>query len=194
MKTIGIDLDEVLGHFLPAFIEFHNNTYGTDLKPEQFHSYYFWEILGVTKENSIQKVYDFHKTPYFKNIKPIKGSKESLEILKKNNKLFIITSRQNSIADETNRWVENNFPNIFSGIYFTNNFSEYGDVKTKAEICDNLRIDVLIEDSFLFAAECLKPNRKILLFDYPWNKHLVLPEEIERVHSWEEVMEKLIQK
>jgi phosphoglycolate phosphatase-like HAD superfamily hydrolase len=44
-------------------------------------------------EEAIQKVYDFHDTDYSKKIKPIKGVIEGINSLKKNNDLFIITSR-----------------------------------------------------------------------------------------------------
>ncbi len=188
---IGVDLDEVLGHFLPALIDWHNDTYETSWAIGQFYTYHFWEIWGGTVEESIQKVYDFHKTPYFKNIRPVKGSKESLASLKKDHELFIITSRQNDIKQETEEWVEQHFPGMFSEIHFTNNFSQSGAGRTKKEIADKLDIDIMIEDSAKYALECLSPGRKIFLIDYPWNKNEKLPEGIIRVNSWEEILENL---
>jgi uncharacterized HAD superfamily protein len=187
---IAIDIDEVLGQFMKALVEFHNNKYKTNLKLEDFFSYKFWEVWGGTKEEAIQKVYDFHKTNYFKNIIPVKDSQESVKKIKENNKLFIITSRQDDVIEETKNWIEKNFPNTFSNIYFTNHFSKNGIQKTKKEICDLIDIDILIEDSLEYSLECIKPNRKIFLLDYPWNKKDVLPTGIERVYSWKEIMEK----
>ena len=80
---IAIDIDEVLGQFMKALIEFHNNEYKTNLKLEDFFSYNFWNIWGGTKEEAIQKVYNFHKTNYFKSIIPVKDSQESIKKLKK---------------------------------------------------------------------------------------------------------------
>ncbi len=188
---IAIDIDEVLGQFMKALIEFHNSEYKTNLKLEDFFSYNFWNIWGGTKEKAIKKVYNFHKTNYFKNIIPVKDSQESIKKLKEGNELFIITSRQNDVIEETKEWIKKNFPNIFSDIYFTNHFSQNGTSKTKKEICDLLNIDILIEDSLEYSLECIKPNRKIFLLDYPWNKNNNLPKEITRVYSWKEIMLKI---
>ena len=188
---IAIDIDEVLGQFMKALIEFHNNKYKTSLKLEDFFSYKFWEVWGGTKEEAIQKVYDFHKTNYFKNIIPVKDSQESVKKLKENNELFVITSRQNDVIEETKKWIEKYFSNTFSNIYFTNHFSQNGDSTTKKEICGSLDIDILIEDSLEYNLECIKQNRKIFLLDYPWNKIDSLPKEITRVYSWKEIIEKI---
>jgi len=188
---IAIDIDEVLGQFMKSLIEFHNNEYKTNFKLEDFFSYNFWNVWGGTKEEAIEKVYKFHKTDFFKNIKPVTDSQESVKKLKENNKLFIITSRQNDVIEETKSWIQNNFPDTFSDIYFTNHFSKNGNSKTKKEICDLLDIDILIEDSLEYSLECVKQNRKIFLLDYPWNKSNSLPKEITRFYSWKEIMEKI---
>lgn len=188
---IALDLDEVLGQFLPALIEYYNDTYKTDWKIEEFYTYYFWEIWGGSVEESIQKVYDFHKTDYFKNIKPVAGAQEAVKKLKENNELFIITSRQNDIIKDTREWVEKYFPNTFTEIYFTNHFSQSGKAITKSEICEKLGIEMLVEDSAPYALECLKPGRKIFLFDYPWNRSAKLPQGIQRVHSWKEITDSI---
>jgi uncharacterized HAD superfamily protein len=188
---IGIDLDEVLGSFMEDLIRFHNNKYKTSYKLENFFSYKFWNVWGGTKEEAIQKVYDFHEIKYFKEIKPIKDAQESIKKLKENNELFIITSRQNDVIEQTKEWVEKYFPNTFSNIYFTNHFSQNGDSITKKEVCDELDINILIEDSLEYSLECIKPKRKIFLLDYPWNKSETLPKEIERVYSWKEIIERI---
>lgn len=188
---IAIDIDEVLGQFMKALIDFHNSEYKTNLKLEDFFSYNFWNVWGGTKEEAIEKVYKFHKTDFFKNIKPVTDSQDSVKKLKEDNELFVITSRQNDVIEETKLWIQNNFPNTFSNIYFTNHFSKNGNSKTKKEICDLLDIDILIEDSLEYSLECIKPNRKIFLLDYPWNKSNSLPKEITRVYSWREIIEKI---
>ncbi len=190
--NIGIDLDEVLADFLPALIEYHNDTYGTSLAREQFGSYRFWETWGGTREEAIQKVYDFHKTPYFENMKPIFGSQEAVKILKQKNNLAIITSRQDDISEATKRWITKHFPNTFSEIYFANHYSQNGISKTKKQICDHAGIEVLIEDSQEYALECLDPKRRIVLINCPWNKDYKLPQEIYRVDSWKEIIKSIL--
>ena len=188
---IGVDLDEILADFLSALIDYHNATYGTSLKREQFKSYRFWETWGGTRDEAIQKVYDFHKTPYFINMKPVAGSQEAIDILKETHDLVIITSRQDDVADATRKWVEQHFPGAFSEIYFANHYSQNGNSKTKFQICDALNVDVLIDDSTEYALECLNSRRKILLFDCPWNKTAELPEGIQRIYLWKEIVDSI---
>jgi len=44
-QTIGIDIDEVLAHFLEAYISFYNEKHGTSFKRGDFFSYKFWEVM-----------------------------------------------------------------------------------------------------------------------------------------------------
>jgi uncharacterized HAD superfamily protein len=188
---IGIDLDEVLGYFLPTLIEFHNSTYKTDLKINNFHSYDFWDIWGGNREEAIQKVFEFYRSDFFKNIKIIDGSEEAIKKLKKDNELFIITSRPKEIREETFIWIENNFPNVFSEIYFTSDFSKDINLKTKKGVCDDLNIDILIEDSGDYANNCVSSKRKVFLFNYPWNKNIQTKKGVIRINSWEEILKEI---
>jgi 5'(3')-deoxyribonucleotidase len=188
---IGIDLDEVLVDFLPALLKYHNATYGTSLTREDFFTYHYWDIWGGTVEEAIKKVCDFHQTPYFKDLKPIAGTQEAIKRLKEGNELFIITSRQESIASATKAWIAEYFPDAFSDVFLTNQYSLSGDKKTKKEYCELLGIEVLIEDQLKYGLECLAPERKIFLLDCPWNKAKELPEGIKRVYSWQEIIESI---
>ena len=188
---IAVDLDEVLSQSMPALIKYHNDKYGTSLKTEDFKSYKFEEIWGGNLIEAINKVNDFHQSKYFDNVLPVKGAKEVLEKLKKNNELFILTARSEDMREKTEKFVEKYFPKIFSKIYFTNHFALNGTETTKKEMCDTLDIDVLIEDNIKYAGECATEKRKIYLMDYPWNQSDKLPKNVIRVHSWQEIGKKI---
>ena len=51
--VIAVDVDEVLGHFVPQLCAFHNNTHGTELTPDDFTSYYFHEVCPYRTTASI---------------------------------------------------------------------------------------------------------------------------------------------
>ena len=55
-RVIGVDLDEVLGGFVPAIALWHNDTYGTSLSAADFHSYKFSDVWGGSNEDSVVKV------------------------------------------------------------------------------------------------------------------------------------------
>jgi hypothetical protein len=191
---IGIDLDDTLGQSTSAVIAFHNDTYSTDFKMENLTDYIWQAILdhSKTQEESRKRVRKFHETSYGKNIKPVKDTKKVLERLKKEHELHIITARGDYIKKETEEWVRNNFPNTFSHIHFTNQHSQNIQGTTKKKICDTLGIDIFIEDDVNNASECLAPNRKVYLLNYPWNQTDALPEGIKRVYSWKEIGENLV--
>lgn len=189
---IAIDLDDVLSQTMPALVKFHNEIYKTKLKEKDIKIYDLSEIFNEKTDEGIRrKVHEFHTTHYGQKIKPIKGAKKVLEKLKKNNELYIITARSEDIKKETEEWVEKHFPNIFSKIYFSKYLVLDGKEATKKSMCNDIGIDMFIEDNIKYAMECVEPNRKIYLFDYPWNQTNKLPNEIKRIFSWAEI-EKLI--
>ena len=114
--------------------------------------------------------------------------------MKQSHKLIVVTSRSktkstDTIIDDTIKWINNNFPNTFSRIYFAyNHFIQGEDKKTKEEICFDLNVDILIEDNLEHAKNCASKGIKVLLFDAPWNKSESLPKEITRVKSWDEII------
>ncbi|MBI5229280.1 hypothetical protein HY991_04155 [Candidatus Micrarchaeota archaeon] len=188
---IGMDLDEVLADFLSSVIKFHNTTYGTSLKREDFFSYNFWEVWSGTREEAIKKVYEFHKTHYFHEIQPVEGAVEGVRELKEEHELVVITSRQYGIEKETRVWVQKTFPDAFSGVYFTNDFSKDGlRSKSKKDFCKELGIDLLVEDHLNYAKECVADGVRVLLLDCPWNKR-ERPQKVSRVYSWKEIVERI---
>ncbi len=185
--NIGFDLDEVLADLLSSLIKFHNTNYKTNLVKEHFVSNKFWEVWGGTKDEATQKVYNFHASDYLRNLKPIDGSKEIVDFLKKKNNLFVITSRSNDFESATVEWINQHFPKKFSSINFANHYSQSGKQITKSSICNDLGIDIMIEDSVDHALDCLSPTRKILLVDHPWNKSFNPIRGIYRIKSLKEI-------
>jgi uncharacterized HAD superfamily protein len=188
---IAIDLDEVLTDFTSNFIEFHNKKYGTSLKRKDFVNYRYWDILGITKEEAIRRVYEFYETDSFQNMPPLTGSKEALISLKKKHKLIIITSRPDDIVKITEKWVDKFFPETFSKLYFTNHLPKNGIPRKKEDVCSKLGVDILIEDVLEFAVGCASEKTKVLLLTCPWNEKYKLLKGIYRVKSWKEIVEKV---
>ena len=185
---IGIDLDDVLADTLAQIIEYYNSTYNARLTKDQFRSYGYWHTWGGTKEEAIQILHDFYDTPYFTNVQPIPGAKKALHILKQNNDLFIVTSRPNSIAQQTHVWLNQHFPDTFASVNFGNHYSLDGEPVTKMQICDQLEIDILIEDALEYALECATDKRNVFLLDNPWNQQSELPLGIQRFDAWSDIV------
>jgi len=188
---IGLDLDEVLADFINNFLAYYNNINKTSFKQEEIYDYNIFKVWKQPKEKIMKSIYDFYKTPYFENIKPISGAVEGVEILSQKHELKIITSRQNDIKQKTIKWIEKYFPNKFSQTYFTNHFSFNGSSSKKSEICLSENVDIMIEDSPEHAIDCASVSTKVMLLNRPWNKSNKFSKNILRVQSWKEIIKNI---
>ena len=195
--VLAVDLDEVLGGYLPAFVDFNNATYGTNLSVADFHSYMFWEVPGMnlsSREASIERVYEFHASKYFGRIEALPGAKLALDVLRKHFDLHVVTSRQTDIEPQTREWIEQFFPDTFTALHFGNHFgkpSKNGVVAkvSKPDMCARIRAVALIDDSIDYARQCAAAGIPVFLFgDYPWNRMqpgmASLDARVTRVANW----------
>merc|ERR1711934_8441 len=200
---IGVDLDEVLGGFVPALIEWHNHTYGTEITLEGFHSYRFCDVWGGSNEEATEKVHEFFNSDYFTDMKPIEGAREALESLKEHFDLVVITSRQHVIRDQTLEWLGVHFPGVFKTVMFGNHWARdcpepdkmSATKKSKQQMCEEAGAICLIDDSVDYARKCAPQLQLCVLFgDYAWNTCTEgLPENVVRVANWQEATEVLNQ-
>jgi uncharacterized HAD superfamily protein len=186
---IGIDLDDVVFEFVRGIIPKLNEVSGKNLKFEDFFSYYFPEIfdLSVEKiENAIKELIDEGLNL---NLELCFGAVNSLFELSKKNKLYFITSRTQ--REGTEESLKNYFSEIEYGLFFSSNPYVGTEGKTKGEICQELGIDFMIEDSYEHAIKCAEKGIKCFLLKKPWNKGRKENEKIIRVDDWKEILEKL---
>jgi uncharacterized HAD superfamily protein len=190
---IAIDIDDSAGDLLSSLILFHNDRYGTKLKRGDFHSCWYREVWGGTKEQEVEKLTEFFKTDYFKNVPPMLGSQEAIKLLKeRGHKLSIVTGRVYSLTKQTEEWVEKYFGNIFSAIYHTNSYGLTGIKIKKSEMCKNQKVDLIVDDDLMHIIDCANAGISVLVYDSPWNQG-VLPSGTVRVMSWNKIPE-LIQR
>jgi len=187
---IGVDIDEVLADMTTYFFKFHNEKYGTNVKREDVFSYHLWEVVGGTREEITKKFYEFYASKHFLEMTTIPGSQKHLKLLSDKYEVHLITARPNDIQKETFLWIKKFFPFKDFEIHFTNHWgSGEGKARTKGEICKELGIEIMIEDSLAYSKEMAEKGIKVLLMDCPWNQSDDLPENVIRVHSWEEAVE-----
>ena len=190
---IGIDLDEVLVGLMPQLIKYHNRYYKTSYIYNDFKSFFLWETWGGTKEETDKKIWNFYNSKLFEQALPIEGAIDAIEQLSTKYKLLVITSRPEKIRKKTKDWLRKYFPKKFNKVYFAYNFSYgVGNAKKKLDICQDLKIDLLIDDCLENVEEIgnIQHKMQALLFDRPWNR-VSLPEKVTRVYSWQEIVGKV---
>ena len=184
---IAIDVDGVLANFIPSIADFHNYSYGTNLKKDDFFSLNLHKVWGGTREEDIKKVDEYGESVYLDRLKPVNKSIECINKLKEKNKLIIITSRPDKIYEKTKDWIDKYFSGAFLKIYFAYNYERMNPSPKKEDICFELGADFIIEDNLNHAIDCAEKGIKSILIDQPWNQSDELRKNIIRVKDWSEI-------
>ena len=195
-RVIAVDLDEVLGEFVPQLLQYHNTHYGTQLRLSDFHSYNFMEVWGGTRDEAVAKVYHFFTTPFFLHMPPIPAAYDTLHALSDRFMYHIVTARQHFIEPQTRTWIAEHYPNLFTSLLFGNHYGQTGAARSKADMCREIGASVLIDDSADHARSVSGVVDWVVLFDregtYMWNKGRKeydenMPANVKRMHSWDEI-------
>lgn len=186
---IGIDLDEVLAEFVTAFLAYHNTAYGTAFHRNQMSCYNGW---SRTSREETERIHDFFKTPYFEEIVPVNGSQQGTKVLSREHQLVVITARPTEMYQKTQQWVKRYFPSQISAVNLTNQFArKSGSAVSKSSLCRDSGISIMIEDSLDQARDCAAIGVQTLLLDCPWNQTSELAPGIQRVYSWDEIVQRI---
>jgi uncharacterized HAD superfamily protein len=184
---IGIDLDDVIADFFESLLKFYHNKFGKLHKRDEFKEWKWWPVWGVSKEESTKIVNEFHETHKLEDIPLMEHALNSLNHLLKDNEIFIITSRPVRFKPKVESWIKHHLGDLKIEIIHSSDFHK-GQGATKAEICREKGISIMIEDSPDTAEDCANKGIEVILFDNPWNregKH----NSITRVKNWLEALE-----
>jgi len=186
---IAIDIDDVLFPFNANLLDWHNLVHGSNLALGDYTSFRLEDIWGGTKAEATDKIGEFQRYPGSLEGGPLPGALEAIRQLKDRFALVVVTSRQVAITIETKIWLHQYFPDVFSGVYFANYHNEREPRLTKSELCQQLGIEMLVDDHLDYVTECAGQGMKAILFgDYPWNQADNLPEGVSRAGGWDEVV------
>ncbi len=187
-RVVGLDLDDVLMDFNTGLCVFHNARYGTSFTREDIISYHLEEIWGCEQEEAIRRVSEFYCSSEHDATQPVPGAVEIVQELLDDRSVFIITSRPESVSEQTYAWIKKHFPSLAESVYFTSHFFHKESRVTKGEVCRKLGVEVFVDDAPFHAEDVALVVSQVFLFDTPWNRNheLFLP-NIQRVHSWNEI-------
>ena len=182
---IGIDFDDVTVDFINNLVKWHNEKYKTKNKLSDLNQFYWGPFWGTDRQETIRRVDEFLETHDVKDINPIKGAIDSINKLSEKNELFVITGRPLRFKNKTEEWLIHHLKRKLEVIH-AGEFHK-GQAATKAEICKEKGISILLEDAPETSMDCANKGIKVVLFDMPWNqkvKHF----NITRVFGWKEAM------
>lgn len=168
-NTIAVDIDEVLVSFVKPMAKWRGYKMPTAPK----YKYIYREMFNISEEESRKMVLDFYHSETFAELKPICGSVEGMSVLRaEGRKLYAVTGRQDVARGVTEGWLNKHFPDIFEDLILTNSYTP--DEIPKSAICNNLDVELIIDDSIDTCRDCLKNGINAYNFIgcddeiYPW--------------------------
>ncbi|MES2216047.1 MAG: hypothetical protein V4481_01995 [Patescibacteria group bacterium] len=189
-RIIAIDIDDVIAQSAPAFVEYSNQKYGTNLTVDDYQEH--WAAVWKVEHEELQRrAAEYHESGHVATYSATEGAFEALKQLKERFRLVAVTSRRNSINQLTRAWLQKYYPGIFDDIIFCGFFdSEQNGIHfTKGELIKNLGAAYFIDDQIKHISAAAKNNIESLLFgNYSWNKLDTLPPNTVRVKNWQEVI------
>jgi uncharacterized HAD superfamily protein len=189
--TIAVDIDDVIFPLVPDLIEYVDREHAAKLTPEDFKTYMLEDIWPTgTAEGEI--VFENYKNQVTTEVAPIKGAAEALHKLSDSYHLIIMTSRDTKVEPITRQWLNRHFPEVFREVHLLGNRKDSVTWRTKAEVCQELGVFCLVDDSLKHLTLVHEAGIKTILFgNYAWNRAEELPEGMVRVNDWQGVLREL---
>ncbi|MFC1653469.1 hypothetical protein ACFL1M_01325 [Patescibacteria group bacterium] len=187
--NIAVDVDDVLAALHSKLNDYYNLKYNKNHVYDEYDNYFLGKIWNVRGEKVIKIIEDFYESDLFHEILPIEGSQSGIKNLKNHN-LFVVTSRPKSIEKETIDWINKYFPKTFKEIIFTGQATrKTGPKITKAQLCLDNNIDIIIEDSPWYVKECAEVGVPSIILNRPWNQKYESPVIAKRADEWKGVVQ-----
>lgn len=194
--NVGLDLDEVVGEFTPAFLRWlEKNRPGQYTHNPDYKGYALEHIFGVERGPLDEWLAEFYTSDEFCNMTLVDGAAEYLLKLAKFVNLYVITARHLSLADVTTRWLEGLFPGCFRSFQFGNHYGTSGPKRTKGEMCYAVGCTYMVDDNPRYVTECELEGMKGVLFgSYQWNVGTLCGEvRGPRVETWAQLYDYFVQ-
>lgn len=145
------------------------------------------------------KVNRFFESHHFDDLPRVPNSFDILKELHATGRFHfvIVTSRQHTLVELTEKWIATHYPGIFSQLHFGNHYGLTGVKRDKSAMCKEVGAALLIDDSLKYARDVSSAGIPVLLFDleglYPWSKTTdSLQDSVKRVTDWHQVKQHLV--
>lgn len=190
-EVLALDKDEVIFPFVREFSAWHNDVFGSSLKEEDFYTYEFEHILGVSISETVARVHRFlEQGRGHKEVSPIEQSVEAVTRLTSRFDVHIVTARHPSFERVTKTYLEEHFGGLITNLTMVGHVATMEVLRLKAEVCEEIGAVALIDDSPWHLNQCVDRGIKGVLFgDYGWNRQVEVNPGIIRCSDWQAVVE-----
>lgn len=169
MPPLAIDFDDVI---FPCNLELHRlaaERLGVPLPPRI--GYFLHESLPISPEDNHRLVPELLASERLLEIPPLPGAVEALAALAARHELFVVSSRDDRLREWTIRYLERHVPVAFSDVFCLSYYSGLAAKRAKHELCRELGIRTIVDDSLQNATGYIDAGMRVVLFgEYSWNR------------------------
>lgn len=174
---IGIDLDNTILDATSSHLHYFNIASGQYKTPNDVNEFYMYKLYGWSWEER-EEVFTKYGVDIHWNSSPYHHAVEVLSSLYRKHKISFITARPMFCRDVTIKWLD----------HYNINYHHISFVENKLGECENLQVDILIDDAPHYAEEFIASNRPYILYDQPYNQH-VSHALVFRAKNWLDISE-----
>lgn len=184
--VIAIDCDDVLINASQYVIDTYNLLYGTRVLPEHAHQSNVDE-WQAEREEVLRRIGDIQCSEEYATIEPSAEARHAVAHLAKQHELHLVSARPPEVLTVTHAMLESHYPGCFTSI------EHVGPDRSKGEVCQALRADVLIDDNarHLIDAQAHGVPVAIWFGPYPWQNSQEAGLGVDRCVDWPETVERI---
>ena len=175
---LGVDIDNVLAQSDACLRAMFQELYGITLEEQQMTRYDYM-TYGVTEEQLVQvfRVFNVRKC---RTLKVVPGAKAALVRLARRYEICLVTSRNPESKAGTEYWLRaKGLP--YDQLHFNDDKHALG-----------IPYHAFIEDRHEHAHRLAETGTTVYLLTRPWNASPLAHPHVRRVHSWGEILNRLL--
>jgi 5'(3')-deoxyribonucleotidase len=192
-RKLGLDLDDVLSYTTEGVLTSAQEQ-GYTIAFGDITSSALWEQHGIPEPEAIEIVHSYERSGY-PGLRPVEGAQEGVDQLRSVFDLSVITARDKAFDGVTKAWLHQYFGDVFRSIVHVGNRYVSLDFREKSEVCAELEIDAMVDDSPKHVLACARLGIQAYLFGgYEWHKAVEAHRFIEQVCTWPDLTERLLKR
>ncbi len=177
MKKIGVDIDGVIADSQPVIIEKLNQLFEKNYSLKDFMDFNPQKMFGIDRKQ-LDEVIMQKELEIIEEAVPLPGSVEILSNIFNTCQIQIVSARTTAYIGQTRDWLDK-YKIPYHGLQLLGQHD-------KRSCCQDLCVDLFIEDSKKNADQISSCGIPVLLMDATYNQGL-LPQMVTRVYNWNEI-------
>ncbi len=188
---IAVDIDDVLAAEAEFVVAYTNKYWGGSYTLEDYTEAWnlFW---GVDVDEVERRAEILHRPGVVSQYHVTPGSREVLKQLKEKYELIVVTSRRKSVEQETQRWLDEHFPGLFSKLILTGFWDdpnvEGRHLLSKGSLLNDHRVVYVIDDQLKHCVSATDHGIKAILYgNLSGNEYADARDSMEHCKDWRAV-------